>query len=203
MANTFPVSLFWNNVPTDVTYVDINQLGTIIAQQLQATVGASVSFFIAGPTLPVTNQNTIFYSTTTNQFYYWSTVTGSYLPIGFGFVTALPVTNQGYLFNTTNNTFYAWNGSSYSAISQIASVGDIKSNYLNADELALGWVLAAGSRTIDSIAGLTTAQNAALHTLFGAGAGIQVPNVTAPTSTVGGGGGGGGTAYSKIFCGIP
>ena len=128
----------------------------------------------------------------------WASAT----PAGLAARFTTVVTDNGSPQLTTNNTFYAWGGSSYSPVSQIASVGDIKSNFTNADELALGWVLAAGSRTIDSITAMTANQNANAHALFGAGALIQIPNVAAPVSTVAGGGGGGGTLYSKIFLGL-
>ena len=200
MANTFPIALGWNNVPTDVTYVDINQLGTIIAQQLQASVATSVSFFVSGPTDPLTNTGALFYNTTQNAFKFFSTITGNWQPIQFLIVATLPVTNNGLVYLTTTNLFYFWNGSAYSAVSQF-EVGDIKFSYTSTDDLGNGWVLAAGSRTIDSITAMTTNQNANAHTLFGAGALIQIPNLTAPTSTVGGGGGGGGTCYGFIYLG--
>ena len=119
--------------------------------------------------------------------------------------SVLPVVDQGVLFySTVTGYFYAWSGvaGAYVPTGQNLVVGDVLFDYTNADELARGYVLAAGSRTIDSIAGLSASQNFNLHVLLGAGAGVEVPNVTAPTSTVGGGSGGGGTLFPKIFCGF-
>lgn len=117
-----------------------------------------------------------------------------------------PTTDQGVIFyNTATGQFMAWSDSAgaYVVVSDGTQVGDVKFNYNSADEVSTGWVLASGSRTIDSITALSTNQNLAAHTLFGAGALIQIPNITAPTSTVGGGGGGGATLYPKIFLGWP
>ncbi len=117
-----------------------------------------------------------------------------------------PVVDEGVVFfNTTTGFFMEWNNTAgaYVVVGQGIAVGDVKFNYNSGDELSLGWVLASGSRAIDSITGLTANQNTAAHVLFGAGALIQFPNITAPVSTVGGGGGGGGTLFPKIFVGYP
>lgn len=199
--NTFPIALAWNPAPNSTTYMDLNSLGTIIAQQMQANVAANVSFFLSGAVDPTTNLGVIFYNQTTNTLKYWSTATGSYLPVGFQFVSALPMTNQGLVYLTSSNSFWFWGGSSYQPVSN-AVVGDCKFNYTAGDQLTTGFVSALGSRTIDSITALSVTQNAALHTLFGDGALIQIPNITAPVSTVAGGGGGGGTLYPLIYCGF-
>ena len=119
--------------------------------------------------------------------------------------STLPTTNESVIFyQTATGLFYYWNDSlgAYYPTGLNIPLGQISFGYTNADMLSQGYVLAAGSRAIDSITGLSANQNANLHSLFGAGALIQVPNVAAPVSTVGGGGGGGGTAYSYIFCGF-
>ena len=202
MPNTFPISLQWNPVANSTTYTDINQLGTIICQQIQSAVAANVSLFLIGVTPPATDQGLIFFSTATNAFYSWSTVTGSYQPVGILFIASVPLTNMGTLIWVTGtNSLWYWSGSAYAPVTTWA-VGDILMNYTNADELARGFVLAAGSRVITSIAGLTANQTLALQGLFGSSAGVQVPNLTPITSTVAGGGGSGGTTYGKIFCGL-
>ena len=202
MPNTFPISLQWNPVPNSTTYLDINQLGTIICQQIQSAVAANVSLFLIGVTPPATDQGLIFFSTATNAFYSWSTVTGSYQPVGILFIASVPLTNMGTLIwvTGTNNLWY-WNGTSYSPVTTW-TLGDCKFNYTAGDQLTTGFVSALGSRTIDSITALSVTQNAALHTLFGDGALIQIPNITAPVSTVAGGGGGGGTLYPLIYVGF-
>ncbi len=120
--------------------------------------------------------------------------------------TTPPTTNQGVLFyNTSTGSFYAWNtvAGAYTVVGINQAVGDIKFDYDSGDQLSAGWVLALGSRTIDSITAMSANQNLAAHGLFGAGAAIQIPNVTAPVSTVAGGGGSGSTLYPKIFVGLP
>ncbi len=120
--------------------------------------------------------------------------------------SVLPTTDQGVVFfSTTTGCFYFWNSTvgSYVVVGQNLVPGDVKFDYDSADELSSGWVLASGSRVIDDIATLSANQNTAAHTLWGAGATVQVPNITAPVSTVGGGGGSGGTLYPKVFLGYP
>lgn len=117
-----------------------------------------------------------------------------------------PATDQGVIFyNTTQGVFKVWSASAgaYVVTGQNTPLGSVMFDNVNGDELSAGWVLAAGSRTIDSISGLSVAQNAALHTLYGAGATVQVPNVTAPASSFGGGPGTGATLYGKVFAGYP
>lgn len=202
MPNTIPISLQWNPVTNQFTYTDLNSLGVAICQQIQSAVAANVSLFLIGVTPPATDQGLIFFSTATNAFYSWSTVTGSYQPVGILFIASVPVTNMGTLIWVTGtNTLYFWSGSSYQPVTTQV-VGDLLLDYTNGDELSRGYVQALGSRTIDSITALSVTQNAALHTLFGAGALIQIPNVSAPVSTVAGGGGGGATLYPKIYCGF-
>ncbi len=201
MPQVIPITLSPVPVPLNAVAESLSQLVALVAQYLEAEIQSDVSFFLSVTSDPATDQGVIIYNSVQNVFKAWNGSLGKYLPIGFLFVDTLPTTDQGYFYNTANNSFYYWNGTSYSAVTS-ASAGDVLFNYNNADELTRGYVLAAGSRTIDSIAALTTNQNAALHTLFGLGAAIQVPNITAPTSTVGGGGGGGATLYPKIFCGL-
>lgn len=119
--------------------------------------------------------------------------------------TTLPTTDQGVVFySPTTGLFYYWNADlgAYYPTGLNIPLGSTMFCYTNADLLSQGYVLAAGSRAIDDIPGLSANQNTNLHTLFGPGALIQVPNITAPTSTVGGGGGVGGTLYPFIFCGF-
>ncbi len=117
----------------------------------------------------------------------------------------LPTTDQGVVFySTATGLFYFWNTSlgAYYPTGLNIPLGSTMFCYTNADLLSQGYVLASGSRVIDAITSLSANQATNLHLLFGAGATVQVPNVTAPTSTVGGGGGSGGTLYPFIFCGF-
>ena len=118
--------------------------------------------------------------------------------------STLPTTDQGVIFyNTTTGLFYYFNTAlgAYYPTGLNIPLGSVLFNYTNADELANGYVLAAGSRAIDSIAGLSANQKSNLHLLFGAGALVGVPNITSPVSASVGGGSGN-TLYPKIFCGF-
>jgi len=117
----------------------------------------------------------------------------------------LPTVDESVIFyQTTTGIFYFWNTAlgAYYPTGLNIPLGSVIFDYVNDDELANGYVLALGSRAIDSITALSANQATNLHTLFGAGALIQVPNITAPVSTVAGGGGSGGTLYPHIFCGF-
>ena len=119
--------------------------------------------------------------------------------------TTLPTVDQSVIFyQTSTGLFYFWDSSlgAYAPTGLNIPLGSVLFDYVNGDELTNGYVLASGSRVIDSIAALSANQATNLHDLFGAGALIQIPNVTAPVSAVGGGSGGGGTLYPKIFCGF-
>ena len=119
--------------------------------------------------------------------------------------SVLPTTDQGVIFyNTVTGLFYFWSVAlgAYVPTGLNIPLGSVIFDYVNGDELSNGYVQALGSRVIDSIAALSANQNANAHILFGAGALIEIPNITSPVSTVGGGGGGGGTLYPKIFVGF-
>lgn len=96
MSNTaIPITLAWSPLAVDVQYANLNELGTILQAQLSGTVTENVSFFLTGTTAPTTNQNALFYNTSTGYFYAWSNSAGAYV------VTGVNTAVGDVLFNST------------------------------------------------------------------------------------------------------
>lgn len=110
--------------------------------------------------------------------------------------TTDPVVDQGVIFyNTAQGYFKAWStaAGSYVVTGVTIRPGDLVQDYLAGDELSRGLVLLDG-RVINNIVTLSANQNAALHTLFGAGAGQVIPTIAA-TGTP--------NYYTKVFAEFP
>ena len=160
MANqTVPITLQWAPTVADVTALDINQLGTLIADQLSGTIRADVQFF----------QIVLFDPTT--------------------FTSQL-------IFNIPQNVWKSWNQSAgrYRPVTQYAN-GDIKYSFVNADDVANGWVVVDG-RAISAIQGLAFTQLQVLETFFGTGGSLPtVPEIVpVPASP---------SIVMSLFCGFP
>lgn len=82
MANqTIPITLSWGTVSADVSALDINQLGTLIAQQLSGALRADVTFILTVLSDPTTFQTTLIYNSTQGVFKAWNTDAGAYVPL--------------------------------------------------------------------------------------------------------------------------
>ena len=80
MAQSIPIQLTPIPVPGAARPLDINQLLTIISQYISASISANVSFFLQGPTYPISDQG-IFFNTSTDKFGVWISAYGKYIPI--------------------------------------------------------------------------------------------------------------------------
>lgn len=82
MANqTIPITQTWGPVVADISALNINQLGELIARQLAGTIRADVSFYLEvlfDPTNFITN---LIYNSTQKVFKAWNQSTGSYVAI--------------------------------------------------------------------------------------------------------------------------
>lgn len=79
--NQIPLTLQAQPASVDLQALDINQLLTVIAQNMSAFISANVSFFLQGASDPTTFQTSLIYNTSQRIFKGWDVGTGSYLPI--------------------------------------------------------------------------------------------------------------------------
>lgn len=91
------------------------------------------------------------------------------------FVLIDPTTYQtDVIFNGLQRVFKAWDTASgtYQPITPF-SIYDVKTSYIGADQISIGWVLLDG-RAISAIPGLSAAQQARLETLFTVGGSLPI-----------------------------
>lgn len=82
MSNqTIPITLQSNPVPVGITAANIDQLLTVIAQYMSASISGDVSFFYQTAADPTQFVTSLIYNTNQNVFKGWDTGTGKYLPI--------------------------------------------------------------------------------------------------------------------------
>lgn len=78
---TIPITLSWGAFSGTWSANDINQLGTLIAQQLSASLRADISFVPIVTTDPVGFSSQLIFNVAQNVFKSWDVVTGSYRPV--------------------------------------------------------------------------------------------------------------------------
>lgn len=82
MANqTIPITQTWGPVVADVSALNINQLGELIAQQLAGSIRADVSFYLETLIDPTTFITSLIFNSTQRVFKGWDPTAGAYVPI--------------------------------------------------------------------------------------------------------------------------
>lgn len=75
---TIAITLSWGPVATDVRAADINELGTLIAQQLSAAMRADITFVPIVANDPATFDGQLIFNIPQNLFKSWDTGAGAY-----------------------------------------------------------------------------------------------------------------------------
>lgn len=78
MNQTIAITLNWGAVSADISALDINQLGTLIAQQLSAAIRADITFIPVVTNDPSTFDGQLIFNIPENVFKNWNIGTGSY-----------------------------------------------------------------------------------------------------------------------------
>jgi len=78
---TVPITLSWGPTTGDVSALDINQLGTLIAQQLSGSLRADISFIPIVTNDPAAYQGQLIFNVAQNLFKSWSIGAGAYVAI--------------------------------------------------------------------------------------------------------------------------
>lgn len=141
-----PINLAPLPVSPGMKILNLNQMLSMVASHLEASITASnISFFITS--------------------------------------TVDPQSDQGLVFNSSQNLFKRWDGENgkYVPIAPI-SVGDSKLSFISGDDVTNGWVQLDG-RNINNVLGVTQNQKSNLETMFGANG--TLPTIQPPTDVSG------------------
>lgn len=79
MSQTIPLKLTATPVPVGVSYADINQLLTIIAQYMAGQIQDDVTFVLTGAADPTQMVTLLFFNTSQGVWKYWDVNSGRYL----------------------------------------------------------------------------------------------------------------------------
>ena len=80
MPTSIPIKLTPLPAPLSVEYANFDELIVLACKYIAASIGANVSFFIQGPSAPLSDQG-IFYNTYVGKFMRWSPNDGKYIYI--------------------------------------------------------------------------------------------------------------------------
>lgn len=78
---SIPITFTWGATTADISALDINQLGTLISQQLAGQIRADVSFILQTLNDPTNFITPLIFNTQQNVFKSWSTAAGAYIPV--------------------------------------------------------------------------------------------------------------------------
>ncbi len=78
---TIPITLQWGPTSQEVAIGDINAFGDFVAAHLAGTIRADVTFILTTLTDPTTFVTDLIFNTTQGVFKYWSSASGSYIPV--------------------------------------------------------------------------------------------------------------------------
>lgn len=115
MANqTIPITQSWGAVVADISALNINQLGELIARQLSGAIRADVSFYLEVLFDPTSFVTSLIFNSTQGVWKAWNIGTGSYIPL-----TQYQIGDVKNTFSGSDQLAVGWvvlNGRSFTAI---------------------------------------------------------------------------------------